>query len=165
MAYYFLFPEKDSTIYSHTDRKEMNAGSDEILEILKEKGSTDNLIYPSRVLIQFKNEELQSTISNTIGHSNFQASASKVNLQLTSADPKNLISTLNINVFALSQSWDEGTGRYSNLPTSSNGCSWKFKNNTTIAHEWRTSSFGVGSTGSISSLLTQGGGSWYTSRG
>ena len=84
MAYYFIFPEKDNTIYSHPDRSSMNAGHDEILEIVKERGSTDNLLYPSRTLIQFKNDDLQSVISTTIGHSNFQASASIVNLKLTS---------------------------------------------------------------------------------
>ena len=41
MAYYFLFPEKDATVYSHPDRKTLNTGHDEILEILKEKGSSD----------------------------------------------------------------------------------------------------------------------------
>ena len=40
MAYYFLFPEIDSTIYSHPDRKLMNSGHDEILEIVKEKGNS-----------------------------------------------------------------------------------------------------------------------------
>ena len=39
MAYYFIFPEKDATIYSHPDRTKMNTGGDEILEIVKEKGS------------------------------------------------------------------------------------------------------------------------------
>jgi len=49
MAYYFLFPEIDATIYSHPDRLEMNAGHDEILEIVKEKGSSDSTI------LSFKN--------------------------------------------------------------------------------------------------------------
>ena len=62
MAYYFLFPEKDATIYSHPDRKGMNTGHDEILEIVKEKGSSDSLYYPSRVLIKFKDEEIQNRI-------------------------------------------------------------------------------------------------------
>ena len=48
MAYYFLFPEIDATIYSHPDRFKMNTGHDEILEIVKEKGleqvSDDNEI-------------------------------------------------------------------------------------------------------------------------
>ena len=33
MAYYSIFPEKDTTIYSHPDRINMNAGADEALEL------------------------------------------------------------------------------------------------------------------------------------
>ena len=53
MAYYFLFPELDTTLYSHPDRSEMNAGSDEILEIVKERGVTNNILYPSRIILKF----------------------------------------------------------------------------------------------------------------
>ena len=164
MAYYFLFPEIDSTLYSHPNRSEMNAGGDEILEIVKERGNSDQILYPSRVLIKFKNEEIQNLISDIIGHSKFNLGTS-ASLNLISAEPINLIQTLNLEVFAVSQSWDEGTGRYSNLPTSSNGCSWKFRNNTIKKDEWSTSSFGTGGgTGSVvsSSLITAGGGTWYT---
>tara|TARA_A100001201_G_scaffold138836_1_gene130168 strand:- start:696 stop:1841 length:1146 start_codon:yes stop_codon:yes gene_type:complete len=158
MAYYFLFPETDTTLYSHPDRSEMNAGGDEILEIVKERGSTDNILYPSRILIKFKNEDIQEVYTKYITTSDYSAS-----LNLTAAEPKNLVSTLNLELFALSQSFDEGTGRYSNLPTSSNGASWVFRNNTTVATKWSTGSFGPGSTGSIdSSLITQGGGTWWT---
>ena len=107
-------------------------------------------------------------MSETIGHSTFNNSTSKVNLELFNANSKNLNATLNLNVFAISQSWDEGTGRYSNLPTSSNGCSWIFRNNTTVATEWlgvTASNFATGTTGSITSLLTQGGANWYTASG
>ena len=38
MAYYHIFPEIDSTIYSHPDRLHLNTGHDEILEVVKEKG-------------------------------------------------------------------------------------------------------------------------------
>ena len=164
MAYYFLFPEIDSTLYSHPNRSEMNTGGDEILEIVKERGNSDQILYPSRVLIKFKNEEIQNLISDIIGHSKFNLGTS-ASLNLISAEPINLIQTLNLEVFAVSQSWDEGTGRYSNLPTSSNGCSWKFRNNTIKKDEWSTSSFGTGGgTGSVvsSSLITAGGGTWYT---
>tara|TARA_Y100000004_G_scaffold191530_1_gene250478 strand:- start:12313 stop:13461 length:1149 start_codon:yes stop_codon:yes gene_type:complete len=159
MAHYFLFPETDTTLYSHPDRSEMNAGGDEILEIVKERGSTDNILYPTRILIKFKNEDIEDVISNKIKTAGYSAS-----LQLTAAEPKNLVSTLNLELFALSQSFDEGTGRYSNLPTSSNGASWKFRNNTTVATEWTTSSFGVATTGSIDPTIgvTLGGGVWYT---
>tara|TARA_R110002020_G_scaffold6422_22_gene27404 strand:- start:7915 stop:9081 length:1167 start_codon:yes stop_codon:yes gene_type:complete len=168
MAYYFLFPEKDTTLYSHPDRSKMNSGYDEILEVVKERGSDDQKFYPSRALIKFKNEEIQNLISDTIGHSTFNNSTSKVNLELVNATSKNLNATLNLNVFAVSQSWDEGTGRYSNLPTSSNGASWIYRNNTTVSTEWlgvTASNFAAGTTGSITSLLTQGGANWYTSSG
>ena len=158
MAYYFLFPEKDTTLYSHPDRSTLNAGNDEILEIVKELGSTDQYYYPSRILIKFKNEEIQNVITDTIGSSTFNNGTSKVNLQLTAIEPKNLTSTINLSAFAVSQSWHEGTGRYNNLPTSSNGTSWKYQDNSITKTEWTTSSFGTGGgTGSISSsLITQG---------
>ena len=163
MSYYFLIPEKDATIYSHPDRTKMNTGGDEILEIVKEKGSSDQRYYPSRVLLKFKNEEIKSTIEDKIGSSTFNDGTTKVALQLLSTEHKNLISTLNLEVFAVSQSWDEGTGRYSNLPTGSNGTSWVYRDNDTDKTKWTTSSFGTASTGSINAVgITEGGGVWYT---
>ena len=67
MAYYFLFPEKDTTLYSHPKRTTMNTGGDEILEIVKEKGNSDQRYYPSRVLIKFKSDEIRDVISSKIG--------------------------------------------------------------------------------------------------
>ncbi len=161
MAYYSIFPEIDTTLYSHPDRSEMNAGNDEILEIVKERGTTNNLLYPSRIIIKFKTDDITNVISNIIGHTKWQSASSS--LQLTAAEPKNLLATLNLEVYPLSQSWDEGTGKYSNLPTSSNGASWIYRNNTTIATKWPTGSFGTGGTGSVdSTLITQGGGTWLT---
>ena len=58
MAYYSIYPQKDTTIYSHPDRQYMNTGHDEILELAKEKGSSDQILYPSRILIQFKTEDI-----------------------------------------------------------------------------------------------------------
>ena len=53
MAYYFIYPEKDATIYSHPDRVGLNTGRDEVLELLEEKSSTMEIYYPSRFLIKF----------------------------------------------------------------------------------------------------------------
>jgi hypothetical protein len=158
MAYYSIFPEKDSTIYSNPDRDTLNTGNDEILELVKEKGSTNNIYHPTRILIQFKDSEISDTLSNKITGS-FSAS-----LQLFSIEHKNLAQNQNIEVFPLSQSWNEGTGRFSNLPSSSNGCSWLYSDNSTTKTEWITTGFAPGTTGSILSGigLTQGGGVWYT---
>jgi hypothetical protein len=73
MAYYSIFPEKDSTIYSNPDRDTLNTGNDEILELVKEKGSTNNIYHPTRILIQFKDSEISDTLSNKIT-GNFSAS-------------------------------------------------------------------------------------------
>ena len=155
MAYYFIFPELDATIYSHPDRTKMNTGGDEILEIVKEKGSSDQIYYPSRALIKFKHEDIRDVISNkikngvgtVIGPSIFSISNESalnnlvnVNLQLSSIEHKNLTDILNLEVFAVSQSWNEGTGRYSNLPSSSNGCSWVFRDNDIAKTQWTTGS-------------------------
>ena len=139
MAYYFLFPEIDSTIYSHPERKLLNTGGDEILEIVKEK-HTDQKYYPSRILVKFKNEEIKDVIENTIGSSTFNNGVTKANLRLYETQQKNLTTTLNLNVFPISQSWAEGTGRYSNLPTSSNGASWIYRDNDIIKTQWATGS-------------------------
>ena len=156
MAYYSIFPQKDSTIYSHPDRSTMNTGNDEILELVKEKGSNNSLYYPSRILIQFSNDDIKNAISQT---NNLFSSS----LELFSTEHKNLAQNQSVEVFPIYKSWDEGTGRYSNLPTSSNGCSWVYKDNSITQNVWLTSSFGEGSTGSIDDAsIPKGGGEWYT---
>jgi len=145
----------------------MNTGKDEILELVKERGTTNSRHYPSRILIKFKNDEIKSIISDTIGSAKFNDGTTKANLQLTTVQPQTLTTILNIEAFAVSQSWHEGSGRYSNLPTSSNGVTWKFRDNNVTQSPWPTSSFQAGTTGSIisGSGLEKGGGSWYTGSG
>ena len=199
MAYYHIFPEIDTTIYSHPDRLKLNTGRDEILEVVKEKGTTDQKHYPSRVLIRFANEDLLEVIQNVIGSSNFNTKTT-CSLELTSTEPKNLTQILNLQAFAVSQSWQEGSGRYGNLPTGSDGASWLQRNGSNeFENRWFRPGAGVGystiytddgliggfkigsysedptgnpaymiggTTGSISSsVITQGGGMWYTGSG
>ena len=163
MAYYFLFPEKDTTIYSHPDRTKMNTGGDEILEIVKEKGNSDQRYYPSRILIKFKNEEIKSVISDIIGSSKFNDGVTISSLQLSTTEHKNLTNTLNLETFAVSQSWNEGSGRFTNIPLTSNGSSWTYRDNDISKTPWATSSFATATTGSINaSGIAVGGGEWYT---
>ena len=159
MAYYSIFPEKDATLYSHPDRLTMNTGNDEILELVKEKGTNNEIYYPSRVVIQFKDEDIKHIFeTKIIGTASFSSS-----LELYAAKLENLSSNHIIEVFPISESWDEGTGRYSNLPTSSDGCSWTFKDSSRSQTLWPTSSFNTNTTGSIDTTngLIAGGGSWY----
>jgi hypothetical protein len=165
MAHYFIFPEKDSTLYSHPDRKGLNTGRDEILELVKEKGSSDPYHYPSRILIKFNNTDIK-TIIEKIGSPVFNDGTTKVYLQLTAMEAKNLVTSFNIQAYPVSQSWSEGTGKYLNIPTGSNGSSWLYRDGSIDRNYWATGSFSDGTTGSISSsLLTEGGGTWYTGSG
>ena len=163
MAYYFIYPEKDTTLYSHPNRTTMNSGNDEILEIVKEKGTTNSIYYPSRILIKFKDSDIKTTISDVVGHSKFNDGTSSFTLKLYSTEHKNLSTPLTLETFAASQSWDEGTGRFSNLPTSSNGSSWIYRDNDITKTGWTTSSFTSGTSGSINaSGIIEGGATWYT---
>jgi len=162
MAYYFIFPEKDTTIYSHPDRKDMNTGKDEILELVEEKQSTGDVYYPSRILIKFKNTEIKDVIEKKFTGDAKEVNTSNclISLQLFSTEHKNLTADHTIEAYALSQSWDEGTERYTATPpTSANGATWLYRTSNTSSL-WPTSSFGNAATGS--STRQAGGGVWYT---
>ncbi len=131
MAYYSIFPEKDTTLYSHPNRIGLNTGHDEILEIVKERGTSDVRYYPSRVVIKFKTSEIQDVLTNKITTSVWSSS-----LELFSTEHKNLASTLNIEAYPLSQSFNEGTGRFTNIPTGSDGASWLYKDDATFKTLW-----------------------------
>ena len=147
MAYYFIYPEKDATIYSHPDRVGLNTGRDEILELLEEKSSTMEVYYPSRFLIKFKNTEIKDVLENKLlGISTWQS-----NLEIFSAEHKSLHTDHIIKAHAVSQSWDEGTGRFRNNPSSSNGVTWQMRTDTGSAAPaiWATSSFTTSATAKI----------------
>jgi len=131
MAYYSIFPEKDTTLYSHPNRIGLNTGHDEILEIAKEKGNSDARYYPSRVLIKFKTSEIQDVLTNKITTTVWSSS-----LELFSAEHKNLATILNVEAYPLSQSFNEGTGRFTNIPTGSDGASWLYKDDATFKTLW-----------------------------
>jgi len=158
MAHYFLFPEKDATIYSHPLRKTLNTGIDEILTISDEDYFGRK--YPSRALIQFKTTEIKDTINHKIGNNTFSAS-----LKLYETEHINLSIDQYLEVYPLAEGpWDNGTGRYENRPLTSDGVSWEYKDNSTTETSWTTAGFGTGITGSWSSSAA-GGGSWYTGSG
>ena len=161
MAYYFIYPEKDATIYSHPNRVGLNTGRDEILELLEEKSSVGETYFPSRFLIKFKSTEIKDILENKLsGISTWQS-----NLEIFSAEHKSLHTDHIIEAYAVSDNWDEGTGRFRNNPTSSNGVTWQMRTDTGSAASaiWATSSFATGITGSSHNFTNiSGGGSWYT---
>ena len=171
MAYYSIFPEKDTTIYSHPDRINMNTGKDEILELVEEKATTGEIYYSSRILIKFKNTDIRDIIQNKLTGvaKEVTTNTCEISLDLFAGENKRLTSDHTIIAFPLSQSFDEGTQRYEvNPPTTTtgsnqaaNGATWVHRTNTTSS-TWPTTNitFGMGASGSYS--LQAGGGVWYT---
>ncbi len=174
MAYYSIFPEKDATIYSHPDRINLNTGQDEILELAHEYHPSGGLYYPSRILIQFKDSEIKDVFENKFPTTTAAYSAS---IELFAAEHKDVSDTYIISASMLSQSWEEGTGRFNSTPTSSDGCTWIFRKTSSITipgiDAW-DAEFGPQSTGSFfaggdpttfsnseGTGFPSGGGAWY----
>jgi len=167
MAYYSIFPEKDTTLYSHPDRIHMNTGKDEALELVEEKSTLGNIYYTSRILIKFKNEEIKDVITTKI-FKEINTSNCEVNLELFTSENKNLNKDQIIEAFPLSESmsWEEGAQRYDGNPPSTttgsfqaaNGATWVYRTENTSS-AWPTGSFATGVTGSYTKQ--KGGGAWY----
>jgi hypothetical protein len=163
MAYYFLYPEKDTTIYSHPYRQDLNTGIVETLSLASEADETGSLYYPSRILLQFKDSELTEVLRDRVS-GNFSAS-----LKLYATEySKNLPVSQTIELYPLNESWQNGTQRYLKHPyfqgVTSNGASWLYNDNGTDKTSWETSSFDANTTGSFSGS-NEGGGTWYTGSG
>ena len=166
MAHYFIFPEKDTTIYSNPTRAILNTGIDEILSLKDEPSSTDLNYYPSRILIQFKQSEINNVISDRVVSGPFSAS-----LNCYQTEHKELSINQNLEVFSLSGSWNNGTGRFTNIPVISDGGSWLYRDgspdaisNDELGTKWATASLTTGVTSSWIAA-SPGGGTWYTGSG
>ena len=173
MAVYKIFPEKDTTIYSKYP--DMNTGLDQILEISNENsllaGSTP---YASRILIKFPTSEIDEVLNNIvlptantlniptltpITSPNGLYSAS---LRLYLADASNLPDTYSLECYSISQSWEQGTGRFLYDPYEKTNATWINRDNT---NEWLTASFYTNSTASFQSTNPGGGTWWFTYAG
>jgi hypothetical protein len=153
MAVYKIFPEKTSTIYSFYPT--LNTGIDEILEISTFESINDTNEV-SRALVKFPTGEINYAMG-LVSSSVFAAS-----LNLFVAEAASLPTTFTLEARALSQDWNHGTGRLGNVPITTNGVSWKFRNELDI-NLWQTASFTTGTTGSYSATGNAGGGNWWTS--
>ena len=154
MAVYKIFPQKDTFISS--DIPLGNAGNDEILEI-KGYPDTSGVGQTSRVLIKYDTAEIKDVISTKIGENSYTAS-----LKLYLADAYELPTDLVIEAYPIytTTGWDNGTGKYGDIPTNKTGASWKYKQGGET-NQWIVSTFPTYVTGSYPNNNT-GGGNWYT---
>lgn len=153
MGVYKFFPTKDSTLYSYYVSR--NAGIDEMLEVYNKNNETvDPQV--ARFLVKFDQDDINNFIStnNATSSINFLFKNYIAFGQGYNLDTK-------LEIYPVSGSWDNGTGKFSDSPESTNGVSWKFRDAENNL-QWNFSSNPY-TTQSFNSLFTeQGGGVWFT---
>ena len=152
MAIYRIFPESDTFIFSETPKG--NAGKDEILEIagyedISGTGRT------KRTLIKFATSEIQDVVNNKIGANSW---TSYIRAYL--AEANELPVSHSVYAYPVSTTWDNGAGKFGDLPLNKSGTSWLYRGAEEI-NLWATSGYGTGITGSFVAGQP-GGGTWFT---
>ena len=159
---YGIYPLSDATIYEASESTTpglsnpsiINTGLDAVLDISKTFDGAENP-YNSRALLKFDLAAISQSISAG------QVTNPKFYLSLYTTEAEEIPVNYTLYAYAVSQSWNMGTGRYVNTPPTTDGVSWKFRlNSTNTGSAWLTASFAAGSTGSFAS--NGGGGTWYT---
>ena len=136
-----FFAVKDAFINSGSnqitgeDFKDKNTGQDEILEIKKVYWNRD-FDYPTRALIQFDADEVESYISSSVLPEDYKLYLKMWETKGTSG----LSETYDIAAYPVSESWDEGVGKEADTPKTTEGVSWKYRKNREAAGEveWAT---------------------------
>lgn len=154
MAVYKIFPIADATLYS--DLGSTNTGLDPILDLSKQV----SYYYPShsavtRAIVKFSDTDLDEVFTKYIGTSSYTS-----NFRAYVADAINIPTDLTIELRALAEDFDMGTGKYGDSPVNTTGVSWKYRR-ANETQPWQSSSYAAGTTGSYTDGNV-GGGTWYT---
>ena len=143
--HYFIFGDKDATIYSGGTTSSINTGADEILEVNKTVNQNGSVANVSRVLIQFDYTDISSSIQQ-----GKIPSTAKYYLNLYDAGSEELLRTQNLFAYMVSGSeWTEGNGKLDHDPVTTDGVSYQYRNQDETT-PWVTGS-----------VLTDGG-AWWT---
>ena len=116
--------------------------------------------FPSvaRSLIQFVTTEITDVVDNIITGSTFD-----VYLKSFIATAQGVTQTSTLEIFPLSQSWNNGTGQFLDSPITTNGCCWTSSQEASSGIGWETGD-GTNSTSSFNATFaSQGGGVWHIS--
>ena len=162
--HYSIFPTKTAWISSGSNlvtgvtQRDQNFGQDEILE-LKKFYYNNSLDHQTRVLLHFDITEISKSMmlspatgSIPIPDSNHITSAS-IYLKLYEAQGNEELSTdYSIGAYPISESWDEGIGKFGDVPKVTDGVSWEYRQNKTGATSisWTNHSGSANDTGSVS---------------
>jgi len=149
MAVYKIFPTKDASLYSYYPGK--NTGIDEILDLSIYKSQAD-AGEVSRIAIAFAPTEISDVLTSKINGATYDAY-----LKLYLANATEIPLDYILYCHPISGSWSMGSGRAANVPSSSNGVSWKYRDLEGGSIFYGTS---AGVTSSYAS--TVGGGTYWT---
>ena len=152
MAVYKLFPEKDATLYS--EYPIMNTGIDEVLEVSSYEDTAGNY-QSTRFLVKFDTTQITDTVDTLVSGSSFATY-----LRLFNAKTTGINQTVNLEVYPISGSWSNGTGKYLDSPEVTNGVGWTYAASSGSG-AWATSGFGTYATASFPASIP-GGGTWFT---
>ena len=116
--YRFIYPSKDAYIYELNTNDEKSFGGDDNLILKKDFDGLTGLNGVSRILLKFDFTEIsKSIVSGDISNPSYY-------LRLYEQKTSELSPTYQINAYALSSSWENGTGYTTQNPNSRNGVSW-----------------------------------------
>lgn len=152
MAIYRIFPKEDSWITSETPTA--NTGLDEIVEIGGFEDAT-GVGRTNRILTKFETADLQEVFQKYPASLNISAS-----LNYFLAEASNLPVSYSIECYPVAQGWDNGKGKYGDIPIDITGVSW-LATRAGGSGSWTTSGFPTNTTASFSTY-NPGGGLWYT---
>jgi len=156
MAVYKIFPTQDSTLYSLTPTQ--NVGLDAINQVSNINTGLNTFPSVARSLIQFNNSEITDVVDNKISGSTFD-----VYLKSFIATAQGITQTSTLEIFPLSQSWNNGTGQFLDSPITTDGCCWGSPQEGSSSVSWETGD-GTNSTSSYdATYASQGGGVWFLS--
>jgi len=126
--HYFLFPEKDSTIYE--DSVTQNAGLDQILELEKRLvHELGDVPWNSRMLIKFDLD----TFSASLDSGELGGTDMRYYLNLYTSEAVEIPLSYTVYAYPVSQSWEMGTGKRGDSPISTIGVSWELRDGITLA--------------------------------
>ena len=152
MAIYKIFPEKSATLYSFYPT--LNTGLDEIIE-LSTYYTLNSTYEVSRGVIKFPTSQIVDIIGNKVTNKPFDAY-----LKLYLANASSLPLDYTLFVHPISGSWNMGSGKLGNVPSTTDGVSWQFTT-ALSGSTWTNTNFKAGTTGSYRAAGIAGGGNWY----
>ena len=156
--YRIFYAERDATIYERFP--ERNTGVDQLLELTKISSASDDFsnTFNTRFLVDFGSQI--DTLRTEINAGRIpNLDTSSVYMTITSNQSNDLKQQYTLEAYAVSESWTNGNGLFSDEPETRNGVSWYYRSGTPNAVFWNTGSAESVGSGSATNI---GGGTWLT---